>query len=97
MKRMRKASFKFCLYVADNTENSEVARMNLAAICARYLPDQCEIEVVDVLIDPSRAAEVGVMMTPTLVKLLPLPERRLVGTLSRTSAVLTTLGIEAVA
>ena len=93
----RKPSFKFCLYVARNTENSEMARTNLAAICATYLADHFEIEVVDVLSDPSRAAAGGVMMTPTLVKLLPLPERRLVGTLSRTAAVLATLGIEAVA
>jgi circadian clock protein KaiB len=97
MKRTRKPAFKFCLYIAENTENSEVARTNLAAICARYLGGQCEVEIVDVLRDPSRAVDVGVMMTPTLVKLLPLPERRLVGTLSRTDAVLTTLGIEAVA
>jgi circadian clock protein KaiB len=97
MNRPRKPSFKFCLYVADHTENSEAARANLAAICARYLPDQCEIEVVDVLRDPSRAAEASVMMTPTLVKLLPLPERRFVGTLHRTEAVLTTLGIKEIA
>jgi circadian clock protein KaiB len=97
MTAARLPPFKFCLYVADNTENSEVARANLAAICARYLPNQFEIEIVDVLRDPSRAVEGGVMMTPTLVKLLPLPERRLVGTLSRTAAVLNTLGIEAVA
>jgi circadian clock protein KaiB len=96
MKPYAKA-FKFCLYVADATHNSETARSNLAAICARYLPGQCEIEVVDVLRHPSRALDGGVMMTPTLVKLFPLPERRLVGTLSRTDTVLTTLGIETIA
>lgn len=94
MKKPQKRPFKFCLYVADSTQNSEAARANLAAICARFLPGQYEIEIVDILRDPSRAVEGGVMMTPTLVKLLPLPERRLVGTLSRTETVLATLGIE---
>lgn len=97
MKDRRKRSFKFCLYVADSTQNSEAARANLAAICAKYLPGEYEVEIVDVLRDPSRAAESGVMMTPTLVKLLPLPQRMLVGTLSRTEAVLSTLGIEVLA
>ena len=97
MSKLEKRRFKLCLYVADNTHNSETARANLASICAKYLPGQCEVEIVDILRDPMRAVEGGVMMTPTLVKLLPLPERRLVGTLNRTEAVLTALGIEATA
>lgn len=87
--------FKLCLYVADHTPNSDVARANLTTLCARYLPGQYEIEIVDVLRHPERAVQRGVLMTPTLIKLLPLPERRMVGTLGRTEAVMATLGIEA--
>lgn len=97
MTRQRKPAFKLCLYIADHTPNSDTARANLNALCAKYLAGQCEIEIVDVLLHPERAVESGVLMTPTLVKLLPLPERRMVGTLGRREAVMVTLGIEAVA
>jgi circadian clock protein KaiB len=94
MSKPGEPAFKLCLYIADHTPNSDSARANLAALCARYLPGQCEIEIVDVLRHPERAVQSGVLMTPTLVKLLPLPERRMVGTLARTEAVMVTLGIE---
>lgn len=95
MSKRRGPVFKLCLYIADHTPNSDSARSNLNALCARYLTGECEIEIVDVLLHPERALENGVLMTPTLIKLLPLPERRLVGTLGRTEAVMLALGIEA--
>jgi circadian clock protein KaiB len=92
--RRRGPAFKLCLYVADHTANSDAARANLNAFCARYLTGQYEIEIVDVLRHPERAVLSGVMMTPTLIKLLPLPERRMVGTLAHMEAVMQTLGVE---
>lgn len=87
-------TFKFRLYVADNTENSETARANLAALCRDFLPGPTQIEVVDVLRDPDRALDDHILMTPTLIKLWPLPVRKIAGTLSQTSAVLRALGVE---
>ncbi|HEX7705503.1 MAG TPA: circadian clock KaiB family protein [Thermoanaerobaculia bacterium] len=95
MSERRKPAFKLCLYIADHTPNSDEARSNLTALCARHLAGRHEIEIVDVLLHPERALQSGVLMTPTLIKLLPLPERRLVGTLGRTEAVMLALGIEA--
>ncbi len=97
MTSRRRVKFKFVLYVADSTQNSETARSNLTTLCARLPPDHCEIEVVDVLRDPERALRQGVLMTPTLVRLLPLPVMKLVGTLSQTDTVIRSLGIENVA
>jgi circadian clock protein KaiB len=85
--------FRFCLYVADRTQNSEVARSNLAAICNTFLAGRHEIEIVDILQEPERALDDGIVMTPTLVKLWPLPVRRIVGTLNEKSAVLQALGV----
>jgi circadian clock protein KaiB len=93
----RRATYRFRLYTADNTENSEAARANLATICRTYLADDYEVEIVDVLKQPGRALDDGILMTPTLVKLAPLPERRIVGTLSRTAPVLLALGVEGTA
>jgi len=89
----RPAKFKFRLYVADRTQNSDAARANLAAICETFLAGRHSIEVVDILQQPNRALEDGVLMTPTLVKLSPLPIQRIVGTLNEKSAVLQALGV----
>jgi circadian clock protein KaiB len=90
----RLAKFKFRLYVAGDTENSVRARGNLAAICRNHLPNRHEIEIVDVLKEPKRALADGIFMTPTLVKLVPSPKQRIVGTLSETETVLQALGLE---
>ncbi len=88
--------FKFELFVADGTENSDQAIVNLNAICRTHLTDQYEIEIVDVLMEPKRALANGILMTPTLLKLAPLPVRRIVGTLSQKRIVLLALGMETV-
>lgn len=90
----RRLKFKFRLYVAGDTQNSAQARANLAALCRDRLPDQHEIEIVDVLKEPQRALADGIFLTPTLVKLAPLPTQKIVGTLSHTETVLLALGLE---
>lgn len=92
---MTRAVFKFRLYVAGDAPNSVQALGNLSALCRAHLPDRHEIEVVDVFREPKRALADGIFMTPTLVKLAPLPLRRIVGTLSQTQPVLWALGLEA--
>lgn len=86
--------FKFRLYVANHAPNSAKAISNLAAICREYLADRCEIEIVDVYKDPTRALADGVLMTPTLIRVLPLPSLRIIGTLSQTQLVVDALGLE---
>ena len=91
----KRRKFKFQLYVAGDAPNSSLAIANLTAICRVYLPDSHEIEVVDVFKEAKRALAEGVYMTPTLIKLAPLPVRRIVGTLSQTQIVLETFGLGA--
>jgi circadian clock protein KaiB len=86
--------FKFRLYVAGDAPNSVRAIANLYALCREHLPDRHEIEVVDVLRDSRRALADGVLLTPMLVKLLPAPQREIVGTLSHTQVVLHSLGLD---
>jgi circadian clock protein KaiB len=91
----RPLAFKFQLYVADEAQNSVQAITNLRALCRRYLPDRHEIEIVDVFREPRRALAEGIFMTPTLLRLAPLPVRRIVGTLSQTQVVLQALDLGA--
>ncbi len=90
----RATLFKFRLYVAGDTLNSSQAIANLAALCRDYFPGRHEIEVIDVFREPKRALADGIMMTPTLIRIAPLPVRRIIGTLSQVQPVLQALGLE---
>jgi circadian clock protein KaiB len=87
------AQFKFRLYVAGDALNSAQARANLAALCRAHLAGRHQIDIVDVFKEPKRALADAIFITPTLVKLAPLPERTIVGTLSQTQTVLQALGL----
>lgn len=89
----RSPKYKFRLYVADSTHNSALALANLTAICKANLAGDFELEVVDVFKEPTRAAADGIRMTPTLLKLMPAPARKIVGNLSSAAQVITALGL----
>jgi circadian clock protein KaiB len=89
----QQAQFKFRLYVAGDALNSAQARANLAALCRAHLAGRHQIDIVDVFKEPKRALADAIFITPTLVKLAPLPERTIVGTLSQTQTVLQALGL----
>jgi len=91
MKARRMVRLK--LYVAGGTQNSLLALANLKAICRDHLPGRHEIEVIDVFDEPGRALEDRIFMTPALIRLVPSPVRRIVGTLSQAETVLTALGL----
>jgi circadian clock protein KaiB len=50
--------------------------------------------VVDVFKEPKRALADAIFMTPTLIRLAPLPVRSIVGTLSQTTLVLRALDLD---
>ena len=79
------------LYVAGNGPNSAKARINLAKLCKTEFADTYELEVVDLLEFPLRAIEDGVIVTPTLLRLAPLPMQRVIGNLSDARTVLVML------
>ncbi len=87
-------TYRFRLFVASNAENSAQAIANLYALCRTYLPERHDIEVVDVFKHPRLALAERVFMTPTLIRVCPGPERRIVGTLNQTQVVLQSLGLE---
>ena len=88
---------QFRLYVAGDAPHGVEALANLTALCRECLPDRNAIEVIDVFKEPKRALDDGVFMTPLLVKQLPWPTQRIVGTLSQRAVVLRVLGLEAAA
>jgi circadian clock protein KaiB len=82
------------LYVAGHAPNSVRAIANATAICHEHFAACHSLEIVDLLEDPRRALADGIIVTPTLLKLSPLPVLRVIGNLSDTDRVLMTLAGE---
>jgi circadian clock protein KaiB len=82
------------LYVAGNAPNSLRAIANVKALCDEHFAARHELEIVDLLKDPKRALADGIIVTPTLLKLAPLPVQRVIGNLNDTNQVLQALASE---
>lgn len=80
------------LYVTGHTSRTDAAIRNLRQICERDLGSEYDLQVIDVLEHPQLAEDERILATPTLIKSLPLPVRRVIGDLSRTDRVL--LGLD---
>jgi circadian clock protein KaiB len=88
-----KGAYVFRLYLAGGAPNSVRAFANLYAICRKHFPGSHRIEVIDVLKEPLRALAEAVLVTPTVVKLSPLPVQQIIGDLSEEEEVLQALGL----
>jgi circadian clock protein KaiB len=84
----------FRLYVAGQSPKSLLAFANLKAMADEYLAGRYEIEVVDVVEDPSIARSDDILALPTLVRRLPAPLRRMIGDLSNTDRLLVGLQLK---
>jgi len=81
------------LYVTGNTQRTEQAISNLKKICEEQLQGKYRMEVIDVLERPQLAEDEKILATPTLIKHLPPPLRRIIGDLSDKQKVLLGLDI----
>lgn len=80
------------LYVTGHSPRAETAIANLKRICEEELQGQYDLEIVDVAENPQAAEDDRILATPTLIKQLPPPLRRVIGDLSDKEKVL--LGLE---
>jgi circadian clock protein KaiB len=85
--------FVLRLYVGGASPKSLEALKNLKNICDGHLAGHYKLDVVDIYQQPERASRDQIVAVPMLVKELPLPVRRLIGTLSNTTQVLTAFGV----
>lgn len=84
---------RFKLYVAGQTPRSIRAIANLKQMCAEAFSGGCDMVVIDVLEQPGLAEQDHVLVTPTLIKEVPPPARRVLGDLSDARQVLWALQI----
>lgn len=92
---MTHGKYSLRLYVTGHTARSSQATKNLKLICEQELHGQYELEIIDVLERPALAEKERILATPTLIRRLPLPVRRIIGDLSDHDRVL--LGLDLVA
>jgi len=76
------------LYVTGTSPRTRQAIENLNRICEQDLRGRYKLDIVDVLEEPQAAEDDRVLATPTLIKQLPLPLRRVIGDLSDREKVL---------
>ena len=76
------------LYVAGQTPKSTLAIDNVRRFCETNLQGRYELKVIDLYHQPSLAKGEQIIATPTLVKKLPLPLRKLIGDMSDTQRIL---------
>jgi len=81
------------LFVTGSTPRSARAIANMRRICEENLHGRYDLEVVDVYENPDATRELQIVATPTLVKLLPEPLRRIIGDLSDQERVLAGLNL----
>ena len=90
---LKRATYILRLYVTGSSNRSLRAVYNLKKLCEEYLPDDYELEVIDIYKDPAAAREAQIIAAPTLVKKLPQPIRKFVGDMSNTQKILVGLDV----
>jgi circadian clock protein KaiB len=85
--------YKLRLFITGSTPRSTRAIDNLRRICTENLDGRYELEVIDVYESPDATREFQLVATPTLVKVLPEPLRKIIGDLSDDLKVLAGLDI----
>lgn len=89
-----KDKFILKLYVTGQTPKAEKAISNFKKICENNLKGMCEFTIIDILEQPHLAEKAKILATPTLIKELPEPVRRIIGDLSQTEKVLSGLDLK---
>lgn len=90
---VRRARYILRLYVTGSSHRSLRAVYNLKKICEEYLPDDYDLEVIDIYKNPAAARAEQIIAAPTLVKKLPIPIRKFVGDMSNTQKILVGLDL----
>jgi circadian clock protein KaiB len=86
--------YKLRLFITGSTPRSTRAIQNMRQICDDNLKGRYDLEVIDVYDAPEATKELQIVATPTLVKILPEPLRRIIGDLSDKERVLAGLDIQ---
>jgi circadian clock protein KaiB len=85
--------YRLRLFITGSTPRSIRAIENMRRICQEHLNGRYDLEVIDVYQHPEATRDLQIVATPTLVKILPEPLRRIIGDLSNKERVLAGLNL----
>jgi len=86
--RIKDGKYVLRLYVAGMNPKSTQAIENVKRICEEHLPGKYQLEVIDIYQYPIFAKDGQIVAAPTLIKELPPPLRKLIGSMADTERVL---------
>ena len=81
------------LYVAGITPRSQEAIRTVTAICEEHLAGRYDLEVIDIYQQPVLAKGEQIIAAPTLIKKLPLPLRKFIGSMADKERILVGLDL----
>ena len=81
LKDSKNKKYVLRLYIAGATPKSTEAILNIKKICDEHLKGRYELEVIDIYQQPLLAKDEQIIAAPTLVKSLPPPLRRFIGSM----------------
>jgi circadian clock protein KaiB len=85
--------YELTLFVSGASALAARAIANARRLCELHCNGHYRLSVVDIHEDPESLVTDNLLVTPTLIKYLPEPVRRVVGDLSQTEKVLMTLDL----
>ena len=86
--------YELRLYVAGLTPHSQRAIKNVTAVCHEHLAGRYDLKIVDIYQQPVLAKEEQIIAVPTLIKHLPRPPRKLIGSMADAEKVLVGLDLQ---
>ncbi len=89
----RNRSYVLRLYVAGVNPKSRAAIESITRICEEHLKGRYNLQVIDLYQKPHLAKGEQIIAAPTLVRKLPLPLRRFIGSLSDKERILVGLDL----
>jgi circadian clock protein KaiB len=85
------------LYISGPTPRSARAIVNVRQLCEASLRGRYDLAIVDLSQSPALASKHQIVAAPTLVRELPLPERKFIGDMSDGARILRGLDVVAAA
>jgi len=92
-RKPRSQHYVLRLYVAGMSPRSREAIRTVTAICQEYLASRYELQVIDIYQQPALTKEEQIIAAPTLIKKLPLPLRKFIGSMADRDKVLVGLDL----
>jgi circadian clock protein KaiB len=79
-RRSKKLEYILRIFVAGRSSRSRKVAENLKSLCEEAFPGRYKVKILDISKYPKLAVEHNVIAVPTVIRALPAPIRKFVGT-----------------